>query len=59
MKCDFGEKDDETVIRYRQRTFYENEEDNFVNACPEDKKMNDERWNQQWAEIYDYVLSDK
>ena len=52
MKCDFCDIEDDTVVRYHQRTQYSNEEDNWVNACPFCKEMNDAHWDEMWDEYY-------
>jgi hypothetical protein len=40
------------VINYHQRTFYVNDSDNWVNACPDCKMMNDDYWDDMWNEYY-------
>jgi phage FluMu protein Com len=52
LKCDFCKKISHDVVHYHQRTQYVEEEQNWVNACPECKLMNDEYWDGMWAELY-------
>lgn len=37
---------------YRQRTRYQNDEENIVTLCPRCREENDEYWNDRWSEIY-------
>jgi hypothetical protein len=44
-----GKEDSE---KYRQNTFYENEDDNWVTLCEYCRKENDEYWEEMWREYY-------
>ena len=49
LKCNFCGRVGVDVIRYRQDTYYSDEESNWVAACPECKEEND---NYRWEEYY-------
>ena len=57
LKCDFCEKIGPDVVHYHQRTQYAEEKRNWVSACPECKAMNDEHWDEMWADLYDDIRS--
>ena len=50
-KCTFCSVESDEVVRYRQRTQYVNESDNWVNACPACKEKNDAHWDEMWADL--------
>lgn len=57
LKCDFCEKVGTDVVHYHQRTQYVEEEQNWVNACPECKARNDEYWDEMWSDLYGDIRS--
>lgn len=46
-KCGRG-----NAITYRQHTFYQNKDDNYVTLCPICKIENDEYWDEMWKDYY-------
>jgi hypothetical protein len=42
--------------RFRMRTFYVNEEDNYRILCPKCQEEAREYWNEMWQEYYSNVL---
>jgi hypothetical protein len=46
----------EGAERYRQHTFYANEESNWVTLCEECKKENNEYWAERWSEYYSQCM---
>lgn len=52
ITCDFCGITSHEVINYRQRTQYEVEKQNWVNACPDCKEINDEHWDAMWDELF-------
>lgn len=56
MICMHCGVDNDTVVKYRQNTCYEDEESNFVTLCSICTKINDEYWEERWAEYYSMLL---
>ena len=46
----------QNAFRCRQRTLYNDEEENFVNLCEICEKENDEYWQDMWEEYYRNAL---
>lgn len=42
--------------RYRQNTYYPNEDDNWRTLCPQCRQWNDEYWEERWEEYWAGVL---
>jgi len=47
---------EEVGEKYRQNTFYPNENDNWVVLCKLCRKENDEYWAEMWREYYSGCL---
>ena len=52
LKCDHCEIVNDSVVAYRQKTFYTDSESNYVALCPKCKEENDYFWEEQWKEYY-------
>ena len=52
MKCQRCGAEGDDVVRYRQRTMYNDEESNWVELCPPCQKENDEYLDDMWADVY-------
>jgi hypothetical protein len=52
LKCECCGEVTDTVMVYRQRTFYEEIEVNYAALCPPCKEDNDAFWDELWEDYY-------
>ncbi len=52
LKCERCRVVNDTVVRYRQRTMYHDDESNYATLCGECSEENDEYWDDMWADYY-------
>lgn len=52
IRCEGYKCRSKNATKYRQRTFYVDESDNWVTLCPKCRKENDAYWNERWDEYY-------
>jgi len=52
LECSFCRPVNQRLLSNHQHTMYEDKESNYVSACPYCKEINDEYWNEMWADYY-------